>query len=262
VIAAAVEAQKEGDYRWGVELLRHVVYADPTNANAKELQADMLEQMGYQSENGTWRNFFLMGAQELRGEIQQALPLVKSLSIIEAMSTDMIFDSLAARIIGPAASKTLILMNWTFTDLQSPTTKTTPVTYALSLENGALTYVADKVGQGQHFTVTLARSTLDLLLGGQLNLKDVVQGKYPNNTITITPGNVNHDESLKQLLLFFCLLDNADPNFPIVTPRADARSAWFAQDLLDSRDSKIESLLNHDHVAKPRSFFVDWPRGC
>ena len=55
-----------GDYRWVVELVNHLVFADPTNTAARELQADAFEQLGYQSESATFRNAYLMGAQELR----------------------------------------------------------------------------------------------------------------------------------------------------------------------------------------------------
>ena len=55
-----------GDYRWVAEVVNHVVFADPDNQAARELQADALEQLGYQSESGPWRNFYLTGAQELR----------------------------------------------------------------------------------------------------------------------------------------------------------------------------------------------------
>lgn len=55
-----------GDFRWVAQVLNYVIFADPDHAEAKELQADTLEQLGYGSENGTWRNFFLMGAYELR----------------------------------------------------------------------------------------------------------------------------------------------------------------------------------------------------
>ena len=54
------------DYRWVVEVVNHVVFADPGNKAARTLQADALEQLGYQSESGQWRNFYLSGAAELR----------------------------------------------------------------------------------------------------------------------------------------------------------------------------------------------------
>jgi alkyl sulfatase BDS1-like metallo-beta-lactamase superfamily hydrolase len=59
-------AFESGDYRWVAELVNHLVFAEPGNEEARELQADALEQLGYGAENATWRNFFLIGARELR----------------------------------------------------------------------------------------------------------------------------------------------------------------------------------------------------
>ena len=61
--ASARDSFEAGDYRWVAEVVNHVVFADPENADGRELQADALEQLGYGAENATWRNFFLMGAQ-------------------------------------------------------------------------------------------------------------------------------------------------------------------------------------------------------
>ncbi len=55
-----------GDYRWVAEIVNHLVFADPCNEEARNLQADALEQMGYQAESGPWRGFYLTGAMELR----------------------------------------------------------------------------------------------------------------------------------------------------------------------------------------------------
>lgn len=66
VLTQARESFAQGDYRWVVELVNHVVFAEPDNEAARLLQADALEQLGYQSESGPWRDFYLTGAQELR----------------------------------------------------------------------------------------------------------------------------------------------------------------------------------------------------
>jgi alkyl sulfatase BDS1-like metallo-beta-lactamase superfamily hydrolase len=66
VLRRARESFAAADFRWVVQVVNHVVFADPDNAEARELQADALEQLGYGSENGTWRNFYLTGALELR----------------------------------------------------------------------------------------------------------------------------------------------------------------------------------------------------
>jgi alkyl sulfatase BDS1-like metallo-beta-lactamase superfamily hydrolase len=66
VLAKAKESYAKGDYRWVAQVVNHVVFADPDNQAAKDLQADALEQLGYQAESGPWRNFYLTGAKELR----------------------------------------------------------------------------------------------------------------------------------------------------------------------------------------------------
>ncbi len=55
-----------GDYRWAATVLNNLVFADPENNQARYLLADTYEQLGYQSESGPWRNFYLTGAEELR----------------------------------------------------------------------------------------------------------------------------------------------------------------------------------------------------
>jgi alkyl sulfatase BDS1-like metallo-beta-lactamase superfamily hydrolase len=66
VIQKAQEAYDKGEYRWVAQLLEHVVYAEPDNQEARNLQADAFEQLGYQAEAATWRNFYFVGAKELR----------------------------------------------------------------------------------------------------------------------------------------------------------------------------------------------------
>ena len=51
------------------EVVNHVVFADPTTGGPRALQADALEQLGYQAESGPWRNFYLTAAQELRSGV-------------------------------------------------------------------------------------------------------------------------------------------------------------------------------------------------
>ena len=46
-------AFERGEYRWVAEVVNHVVFAFPENRAAKELQADALEQLGFQAESGS-----------------------------------------------------------------------------------------------------------------------------------------------------------------------------------------------------------------
>jgi alkyl sulfatase BDS1-like metallo-beta-lactamase superfamily hydrolase len=97
LLATAHASFDDGDYRWVVELLNHLVFDDPTNLVARELQADAMEQLGYQSESATFRNAYLTGAQELR---HGRLPARPSLGIgyLQAVTMPQLFDSIAVRI--------------------------------------------------------------------------------------------------------------------------------------------------------------------
>ncbi|MUK66921.1 alkyl/aryl-sulfatase [Aliivibrio fischeri] len=70
VVELAEAAIKKGEYRWAVTLLNNVTFANPKNMDARYLEADAMEQLGYQSESGPWRNYYLGGAKELRNGIK------------------------------------------------------------------------------------------------------------------------------------------------------------------------------------------------
>lgn len=62
----ARESFEKGNYRWTATLLNHLVFANPENREARDLLADVYDQLGYQAECATWRNCYLTGAEELR----------------------------------------------------------------------------------------------------------------------------------------------------------------------------------------------------
>ena len=70
VIAKAQGYIDDGDLRFAAELLNHVVFADETNRAARELLAGVYDTLGFGAENGTWRNFYLQGAYELRNGVE------------------------------------------------------------------------------------------------------------------------------------------------------------------------------------------------
>ncbi|HMD48293.1 MAG TPA: alkyl sulfatase dimerization domain-containing protein, partial [Bryobacteraceae bacterium] len=55
VIARARDDFKAGNYRWVAQVMDQVVFADPSNKEARNLAADAFEQLGYASESATWR---------------------------------------------------------------------------------------------------------------------------------------------------------------------------------------------------------------
>lgn len=91
-----VVRSKDGDYRWVAEVVSHVVFADPTNAEARELEARALEQLGYQAENGSWRNFFLMGGLELREGAKGTQVSATSPDMLGALSLEQLLAGIAS----------------------------------------------------------------------------------------------------------------------------------------------------------------------
>ncbi|EWF66012.1 beta-lactamase domain-containing protein [Klebsiella michiganensis] len=69
ILKKAKEDYNQGNYRWVAQVVSKIVFADPGNLEARNLEADALEQLGYQAESGPWRNFYLTGAQELRNGV-------------------------------------------------------------------------------------------------------------------------------------------------------------------------------------------------
>jgi alkyl sulfatase BDS1-like metallo-beta-lactamase superfamily hydrolase len=97
----------EGDYRWVVEVVNHVVFADPTNELARLLQADALEQLGFQSESGPWRDFYLSGAMELRsnGTVLKGIAgNALGSGIVRSMTPELLLDLVGVRLNGPRAA--------------------------------------------------------------------------------------------------------------------------------------------------------------
>src|SRR4051812_27136000 len=167
VLEKARRAYDAGDYRWVAQLVNHVVFADPKNTAALELQAMTLEQLGYQVENATWRNFYLMGARELREGVAGSATVASSPDVIVALSMEELLDALAIQIDGPRAWGKWMVVNWSITDSGEQ--------YVTTLENGVLTYVAGKQAAGADATVTLARPAIDAVLLGRARLEDQVK---------------------------------------------------------------------------------------
>ncbi|MGB9096951.1 alkyl sulfatase dimerization domain-containing protein, partial [Erwinia sp.] len=163
MISTAKSAFDKGDYRWAATVANKVVFAQPENKQARDVEADALEQLGYQAESGPARNFYLSGAQELRGGVHKmATPNTSSPDIIRGMTTPMFLDFLAIHLNGPKASGKTYAYNLVFPDTNEK--------FILTVENGVMNYSKDKQMDKPDGTVTLDRSTLDDIALGKLKL--------------------------------------------------------------------------------------------
>ena len=116
VLARARECFERGEYRWVAQVVNHVVFADPANAEARSLQADALEQLGYQSESATWRNAYLMGAKELR-EGSPDWGRIPARDMSQAMTAEHLFDVIGVRFDPDAFDAAPVTINVHLTDL-------------------------------------------------------------------------------------------------------------------------------------------------
>jgi alkyl sulfatase BDS1-like metallo-beta-lactamase superfamily hydrolase len=201
VIKKAQKYYDKGEYRWVAEVVNHVVFAEPKNAAARELQARALEQLGYQAESGPWRNFYLSGAQELRAGVNKlGTGTTASPDTIRAMPLGLLFDYLGVRLNGPKAEGKTITLNWNFTDTKEQ--------YVLALENGALNHTAHKQVKDAEATFTLTRAAFDeFILGGKPELEAMMAS-----------GDLKVEGQKEKLGELLSLMDNFDPWFNIVTP--------------------------------------------
>ncbi|KJK07896.1 hypothetical protein UB47_09640 [Pseudomonas sp. 5] len=200
VLKKAKEYYDKGDFRWVAKVVNNVVFADPNNQAAKNMQADALEQLGYQAESGPWRNFYLTGAQELRNGVQKLpTPDTASPDTVKAMDLDLFFDYLAMRLKGPEVDGKHITLNLDFTDLKQK--------YTLEMVNGVLNHTEGMQSKDADATITLTRDTLNNLMLKQTTLKDA----KGSGAIKVE-GN---EGKLEELMSY---MDNFDFWFNIVTP--------------------------------------------
>ncbi len=118
VVEKAQASFDEGDYRWVAEVLRHVVFSDTEHLPARQLLADALEQLGYQSESGPWRNFYLTGAQELRHGTPPGGTVKVSEGIARNMPLQNFYDSMATRLNADKAEGLHLRLHVELTDLE------------------------------------------------------------------------------------------------------------------------------------------------
>lgn len=150
LLEKARKSYAEADYRWVAEVVNHLVFAEPDNAAARQLQADTLEQLGYQAESGQWRNFYLTAARELRhGVTRTATARTLSPDLIAGLSNESLFDYLAVRLNGPAAAGRTLDLQVNFTDDDDR--------FAVNVENGVLHYRRDRQNARAEVTLNLGR---------------------------------------------------------------------------------------------------------
>ncbi|HWJ97227.1 MAG TPA: alkyl sulfatase dimerization domain-containing protein, partial [Acidimicrobiales bacterium] len=207
VLEKARASFDDGDYRWVAEVVSHVVFADPANEAARALEADALEQLGYQAESGPWRDFYLTGAQELRnGHPELGISSTAAPDTVAAMTTEMLLDYLGVRIDGLAAATRSWAIDLTATDRGER--------WRVGIERGALHSIRLEPGPEDLPDTDVAIEADHAPLAQLLFAPEPVA----ELAALVDAGSVTVTGDRPGLEAFLATLDSFALMFPIVTP--------------------------------------------
>lgn len=201
VLVKAQTAFDAGDYQWASELLNKLVFSDGENAKARALLADTYEQMGWQTENALWRNFYLTGVKELREGITRLPEDVSGrlAATIFALPTKSVFDVISTQIVPERMGDKTLTLGFRFTDRNEEVT--------LEARNGVLIF---REGMPRDtYDATLVASRKDFLMG--------VIGKEPLQQ-KIASGDAVIEGDPLAFVQFSSWLQPPTRDFNIVTP--------------------------------------------
>jgi alkyl sulfatase BDS1-like metallo-beta-lactamase superfamily hydrolase len=201
ILARARKDFAQGEFRFVAQAVSHLVFAEPDTQAARAMLADTFEQLGYAAESSTWRNAYLFGAQELRHGMPKTPgrpPMARE--TLAALRTEQLWDVLGVRLNGPKAEGKHIVLNWKFTD--------TGESFALNLENCALTYTEGVQSENADAGFTLERGTLDEVIAKQTSFPDAVGA-----------GKIKVAGDPTRLAELMALMDEFPRMFEIVEPK-------------------------------------------
>lgn len=203
------QLHEEGKYLLASEILDKLVQAQPDHADAKDLLADVFEQLGYQQENPGLRNSFLAGAYELRTGIPQGeTASTTTPDVIRAMSTELFLNFLAIRMDSRKAEGMRFTLNLVTPDNGEK--------FIVELDNATLTNIAGFQAKNPDLTLTINRADLEQTMMGAKTL----EAQIADGTAKVE-GNVGILKQLAATIVDF------DPRFEIM-PGTKARTGTVA----------------------------------
>ncbi|MFF1540792.1 alkyl/aryl-sulfatase [Microbacterium sp. NPDC058269] len=194
IVSAAQAAYEDGDFRWAATLLDHAIFTEPENTAVRELYAATLEQLAYGAENGTWRNFYMSGATELRTGNFGTPTTTNAPEIMAQLTAEQLFDSVAISVDGPRAWDLDVALDFSLTDEER--------NFRVTLRNGVLVYVEKAADASTaHASLSLTKPRLLALVAGDTDSPGVEMTGDSSAFATLTS-----------------VLTAGDPAFDIVTP--------------------------------------------
>lgn len=200
ILDQAQAALDVGDFRWAAELLKHAVYADPGNQQARELQAQAFDQLGYLAESAAWRNVYLSGALELRaGGPDEGFARSRLVEMLAHAPIERFLDAMAATLDGVAAADSDLRINLQFSDRNEA--------YALWIENAVLHHRRVDSLPPADATLTLTHRFFLRMITGEAGAASL-----------LTSSETQINGSTLSLASFFGMLDKAPGTFGLIEP--------------------------------------------
>jgi alkyl sulfatase BDS1-like metallo-beta-lactamase superfamily hydrolase len=211
IMSRGRELHDRGEYMLAQEILNKLVHAEPNNQDAKDLLADVFEQIGYQQENPGLRNSYLAGAYELRSGIPGgASPSTAGPDVIRAMSTELFLNFLGIRMDSRQAEGMEFTVNLITPDNGEK--------FVVELSNATLTNIEGYVAENADLTITIDRADLEQTMMGAKTLeKQIADGTAR------VEGDVSILKKLAGTMVDF------DPRFEVL-PGTKARGAVASAD--------------------------------
>ena len=198
IMARGRQLHNDGEYLLASEIVNKLVQAEPQNQAAKDLLADVFEQLGYQQENPGLRNSFLAGAYELRSGIPAGDPASSSSpDVVRAMSTELFLNFLGIRMDSRKAEGMRFTVNLITPDNGEK--------FIIELENATLTNIKGFQAEKADLTLTINRADLERTMMGAKSL----EAQIADGTAKVQ-GNVAILKQLASTMIDF------DPRFEIL----------------------------------------------
>lgn len=188
----------QGKYREAYELLNKLVYAEPHNTKAKDLLADVYEQVGYQKESTSVRNSFLAAAYELRHGVPQGVPpKTGGPDMIRGMSTELWLEYLGISLDGTKVGDNHFKFN-----LKTPDNGEQ---FVVELSNATLTNIKGEQAKDADLTITVNRSDLEAVMAHKTSFDQLV-----------ADGKAKFEGDRKPFELIMTAMTTFTPDFELV----------------------------------------------
>jgi alkyl sulfatase BDS1-like metallo-beta-lactamase superfamily hydrolase len=168
ILAKGQELYNQGKYRQAMEIVNKLVQAQPQNQPAKDLLADIFEQLGYQYESTSMRNVHLAAANELRSGIAKG-GAFKSAGpdVVRAMTTEQWLDAIGIRVDSGKADGMAFTINFVTPDNNEK--------YIVEMSGGTLTNIKGYKAEKPDLTVSIDRSDLEEVMMGKVTFDEQIK---------------------------------------------------------------------------------------